>query len=78
MLTLLLIAIPLLMAGAIFVMGSKSARQLALFTGIAELLVTFAAIWIEKSGAHPELLSSTNNGLDHWEFHTHFPSMASV
>lgn len=57
MLTLLLIAIPLFMAGAIFVMGSKSARQLALITGIVELLITLAAMYFEKTGNHPELLS---------------------
>jgi NADH-quinone oxidoreductase subunit M len=57
MLTLLLIAIPLFMAGAIFVMGSKSARQLALITGIVELLVTIAAMYFEKTGHYPELLS---------------------
>lgn len=57
MLTLLLIAIPLFMAGAIFLMGAKSARQLALVAGILEFLVTLAAIWVQKTGDPSGLLA---------------------
>ncbi len=57
MLTLLLIAIPLFMAGAIFLMGARMARQLALIGGIAELLVTLVAMYIHNTGDASGLLS---------------------
>ena len=57
MLTLLLIAIPLFMAGAIFLLGARLAKQLALATGIAELLVTLVAIYIHNTGDASGLLS---------------------
>lgn len=57
MLTLLLIAIPLFMAGSIFLMGAKSARQLALWAGIAQLIVTIGAIWTFQSGDTQGLLT---------------------
>lgn len=55
MLTILLIALPILMAAAIFILGPKPARMLALVGGIAELLLTLFAAWQLKSG-HTELL----------------------
>ncbi len=57
MLTLLLIAIPLFMAGAIFLMGAKLARQLALAGGIAVLLVTLFAFYLLKTGDTKQLLT---------------------
>ena len=57
MLTLLLIAIPLFMAGAIFLMGARMARQLALAGGIAELLVAIFAMYLLKTGDTGQLLS---------------------
>jgi NADH-quinone oxidoreductase subunit M len=56
MLTLLLIAIPLFMAGAIFLIGAKMARQLAISAGIAQLLVTIAAIAVYQMGDPSGLL----------------------
>jgi len=56
MLALLLIAIPLVMAGAIFLLGQKPARQLALFAGIAELLVAIVAIYVHHTGDPSGLL----------------------
>jgi NADH-quinone oxidoreductase subunit M len=57
MLTLLLIAIPLFMAGAIFLMGAKMARQLALAAGIAQLLVALTAVAVHHAGDSTGLLS---------------------
>lgn len=57
MLTLLLIVIPLFMSLAILLMGAKSARQLALATGLAQLVVTIAAIVVHHTGDPSGLLS---------------------
>ena len=45
------------MAFAIFLMGAKSARQLALIAGIAQLLVTIGAIAVHHEGDSSGLLS---------------------
>ncbi len=48
MLTIALIAVPLLMSGLIFVLGQKLARQLALLAGILQLVLTvFAAVQLK-------------------------------
>jgi NADH-quinone oxidoreductase subunit M len=56
MLTLLLLAIPLLGAGLLFAGGAKNARTIALATGIVELLAVLGA-WGLSAQGQTELLS---------------------
>jgi NADH-quinone oxidoreductase subunit M len=56
MLALLLIAIPVLMAGASFLLGPKLAKPIALLTGVMELLLSIVCIWIYQKGDTGHLL----------------------
>jgi NADH-quinone oxidoreductase subunit M len=56
MLTLLLLAIPLLAAGLLFLTGVKNARNLALGAGIVELLVCLAAFFLHHQGNAESML----------------------
>jgi NADH-quinone oxidoreductase subunit M len=56
MLTLLLIAFPLLSAGLVFLAGSKLARTLALGSSLIQLLLTGVAAWLLQSGGNTALL----------------------
>lgn len=57
MLTLLLLAIPLIAAGLLFSTGAKNARQVALVAGILELIVTVVAFIAHAKGYGASLLS---------------------
>lgn len=57
MLTILLLAIPILAAGLLFLSGAKNARNLALGAGILELIVTVIAFYANKQGNAESLLN---------------------
>jgi NADH-quinone oxidoreductase subunit M len=63
MLTILILILPFLAALAMLIMGKKIAKQIALATGIVELMLTLAAIYIFKQGDANGLLTLTNTGM---------------
>jgi NADH-quinone oxidoreductase subunit M len=71
MLTIALIAIPLLMSGAIFLLGSKMARTLALATSLVQLALTGVAFWQFNQGQNA-LLEFDQGWIGPLGIHYHF------